>query len=228
VKVTVLRILILAPLLTGFSLLTAAPAAATAPLQCPAGQVPNWNNTVCMAPQAPYSLSGYGLPTQQKAVASGAVNSSPAMQRCNGIPVPFGVPCSAASPSVITQSISTTVAANNAANAAAATAAATAAAQAKQPSIVVVAGGPPGSGTVTDTVSTGTDSTAALESLMGDWYTGWIQYLAATLNFNIDNLQQISLTFSRLPPCFASQASACESAIWGILSQWVGPATGGS
>jgi hypothetical protein len=143
------------------------------------------------------------------------------MHDCNGIPVPLSVACSAASPSLATQSISTIVANNNAAVANAAAAAATAATAASQPAIVIVGAGQAGSGTVTPTLSTGTDSTSQLVSLLGDWYSGWMHYIAAAFNFDVGNIQNISSTFLRLQSCFQGQASACQSAIWQQIGQWV-------
>ena len=228
--VTALRIFALLPVLFSLSLATMAGAIAssTTPPQCPVGQVPNWDNSACISVGQPYTLSGYGAPTQQKAVPQGGLNGAPAMHDCNGTPVPLSVACSAASPSMITQSISTIVATNNAAVASASAAAAAAAAAAAQPSIMIVAAGPAGSGTVSPTLSTGTDSTALLVNLLGDWYSGWLQYIAAAFNFDVANLQVISTTFLRLPPCFLGQATACQSAVWQQIGAWVGDVTGGS
>jgi hypothetical protein len=182
-----------------------------------------------MAPTAQFSLGGYGVPTQQKAVPQGGVNSSPAMHDCNGIPVPLTLPCSAASPSLVTQPISSAVAAANTASAnAASTSNSSTTASSSAPAITIVGTGQAGSSTYTPVVSTGSDATAQLTGLLGDWYTGWMQYIAAAFNFDIGNLQNISSNFVRLPACFQGQASACETAIWQQISQWVPYAPGAS
>ena len=224
---TALQSFIAALLFAGLSVLTAGTAAAnpTTPPHCPTGQVPTWDNSGCMVPGQQFSLSGYAVPTQQSAVAQGTVNSAPAMHDCNGTPVPVSVACSAASPSMATEAISSIVANNNAAIANASAAATTAT---SQPSIAIVGAGQPGSGTFTPTLSTGTDSTSQLVGLLGDWYSGWMQYIAAAFNFDVGNIQSISSTFLRVPACFQGQASACESAVWQQISQWVPNVSGSS
>jgi hypothetical protein len=177
-----------------------------------------------MTPGQQYSLGSYSVPTQQKAVPQGGLNGAPAMHDCNGIPVPLTVPCSAASASMATQSITSIVANANAAVAGPSPSSSSGTASA--PSITIVGTGQPGSSTVTPTISTGTDSTAQLTSLLGDWYTGWMQYVAAAFNFDIGNLQSISSNFIRIPACFQGQATDCESAIWQQISQWVPYAPG--
>jgi hypothetical protein len=225
--VKVIRALAL-PLLLCSSLLTARAALAnpTSPPQCPAGQVPTWDNSGCMQPQQQYSLGSYGVPTQQKAVPQGGLNGAPAMHDCNGIPVPLTVSCSAASPTFATQSITSIVANANAAANSASTSSTSA--TSSQPAITIVGTGQPGSSTYTPTVSTGTDSTAQMTGLLGDWYTGWMQYVAAAFNFDIGNLQSISSNFVRIPACFEGQASACQTAVWQQISQWVPYAPGAS
>jgi hypothetical protein len=223
IRALTLSLLLCSSLLTARVVL----ASPTTPPQCPAGQVPTWDNSGCMQTQQQYSLGSYGPPTAQKAVPQGGLNGAPAMHDCNGIPAPLSVSCSAASPSFATQSITSIVANANAAAANSASSSSTTATP-SQPAITIVGTGQPGSSTYTPTVSTGTDSTAALTSLLGDWYTGWMQYVAAAFNFDIGNLQAISSNFQRIPSCFEGQASTCQTAIWQQISQWVPYAPGAS
>ena len=72
------------------------------------------------------------------------------------------------------------------------------------------------------------DATTALSTLLGSWYTGWMQYLQATFGLSDATVQQQAAAFAGLAPCAAGQADACKAAIWQQLSQMVGPAAGGS
>jgi hypothetical protein len=249
-------------LLVGLIVYAANGAEASSPPACPAGQVPNWNNTGCMAVQTTTSLSGYGLPTQQKAfLPGGSINGAPAMQDCNGISIPIGLPCSAAKPSLVTMPVSTiastvsapTQVAANQQTAPSSTLSSlgilsvssgsqtpsgpTVSAATPSGSTASTAAGPttgsPGP-TVTSSApsvispSTVADPTSALENLLGDWYSGWLQYLAGALNLSSDAQQSISTTFLGFAPCQQGQQDACEAAIWQLMQQLVGTNLNGS
>ncbi len=217
----------------GLSALATTAAQATSVPACPVGQVPNWNNTACMAIQQNPSYSGFSLPTGQKAyLPGGTVNSNPAIQDCNGVPIPLGQPCSAANPSLASlplSSVASTIATQ--------TSASTAVSSSPSPTITVSAGSsagaapsaatttaPPAESAATAaTVAGFTDPVQTLQNLLGDWYTGWLQYAAAALNLSSDAQKSVSTTFLAFPSCLQGQPQACEDAIWQSLSQWLGP-----
>jgi hypothetical protein len=163
-----------------------------------------------------------GIPIQQNVLPQHGLNVAPAMQDCNGIPVPVGRPCSSVTPSLITQPISTATSVS---------ASQVSASPAVQPSIVVAAAGAVSSAAPTPAVlpaSSTADPVGLLKNLLGDWYSGWLSYLQTSLGFTDTMIQQTSASFAILSPCVAGQAGACESAIWQQMSQWVGGAAGGS
>jgi hypothetical protein len=202
----------------------ARPVFASSPPSCPIGQVPKWDNSGCMAVQTQPSLAGIGIPSLQKAVPQGGLNGAPAMKDCNGIPVPILNSCQGVTPSLITQAISAPTPASSP------PLAGVPAAQ-QQPSIVVASAG---AGAALSAVapnlpaSATADPVAALRNLLGDWYSGWMSYLQSAMGFSDAMIQQTSASFAILPPCISGQATACESAIWQQMSQWVGPAAGGT
>lgn len=213
----------------GLAICTAGSAVASTQPACPAGQVPNWNNTACIAVQPAASIAGYGIPSQQKAyLPGGTVNSALAMQNCNGVAVPLGQPCSAATASSITMPVSELVATAQSQTSSSSVS------SSPPPSIIIDGPGPstpgaPISSTPGNTAANAfVDPMATLENLIGDWYTGWLQYLAAAFNFNQDNQETISAQFLSDTPCLQAQATACQAAIWQQISQWVGPSLGGS
>jgi hypothetical protein len=231
-----LRLLLI--LSIGAEALAVTAALATSVPACPVGQVPNWNNTGCMAVQTNPSYASYGIPSQEKAyLPGGTVNSNPAIQNCNGIPIPLGEPCSAAKPSLATMplsSVASTIASQTPSSTGSeappsgvisvsagqpASSAGAAASAAVSPSSPPLSESP----ATAAAVAAFSDPTQALTNLLGDWYSGWLQYAAGALNLSPAAQESVSTTFLAFPACLQGQQQACEDAIWASLSQWLGP-----
>lgn len=217
---------------------------------CPAGEIPNWNAPGCMQTQTALSLSGYGIPTQGKNLPEAGKDGAPAIQRCNGAPIPFGQPCpttaeaqaqaQARAPSATLSTYLATL---------------SAASTTSQPSITVSLPPPGGAlwgpaATVADpavpattsptqlaatssaaspvTLATPPDPTAELQGLLGDWYTNWMAYLTASFNWNQTAAAAIASAFAAIPACANGQADDCQAAIWQQIGPWANPAPSGS
>ncbi len=226
--VLTLERLLLLVLCLGMCAVTATQAQATSVPACPVGQVPTWNNSGCMATQTQPSVSGYGIPSAGKAyLPGGSVNANPAMQDCNGVPIPIGQPCSAAKPSLATlpvSSIPSTIASQSQSTTSSTPPSPAIHVSPGQPAADPLSGASAGaSGAFATTAAPTIDATATLEGLLGDWYTGWLSYVAGAFNFSPATQESISMTFLGFNACLQAQQQACEDAIWQSISQWIGP-----
>jgi hypothetical protein len=180
----------LATLLTALAVALARPPGTGAySLNCPVGQIPNWNNNACVPVQQPVSVPS-GLTTQQSVMPQSGPNGAPALRSCNGSPTPIGQPCPGdplPQPSAKTS----------------------------QPAITVSAA--PAGGPVVGAV---TQSNVSLQSLLGDWYTGWMSYFTSSLNWSDSNSAYVASIFATIPSCVQGQQQACEQAIWQQILPW--------
>jgi hypothetical protein len=225
---------------------------------CPAGQIRAYSGGGgCVSPQQSPSLSGYGLPYQTTNLPQAGLNGAPAIQRCNGTPVPFGQPCpgtvipaattlgqtaasghSSNNPSGISISLppSTTGSSVNATGAPPASymplATAASTAGGAGASTVTAASSGSAASPPTAALTPPANPTAALQGLLGDWYNGWIGYAATSLNWSDAQTAQVATYLASVAPCLANQKDACQAFIYQQLQVWLNapaaPSTSGS
>jgi len=159
-------------------------------VQCPPGQI-SLDGATCITPQAaPYVPSGLGF--QQSVLPESGPNGAPALRSCNGSPTPIGQPCPGdPQPQAATKTSS-------------------------QPAISVSLA-PAGLGPIGGPI---TQATVSLQSLLGDWYSGWMSYLGSALKWSDSNTAYVAAIFGTIPACIQGQQTACEQAIWQQILPW--------
>jgi len=159
-------------------------------VQCPPGQI-SLDGSNCITPQAaPYVPSGIGA--QQSVLPQAGPNGAPALRSCNGMPTPIGQPCPGdPQPQAAAKTSS-------------------------QPAISVSLA-PAGIGPIEGPV---TQATVSLQSLLGDWYTGWMSYLGSALKWSDSNTAFVASNFGTIPACLQGQQTSCEQAIWQQILPW--------
>jgi hypothetical protein len=193
---------------------------------CPAGQIPAFSGSGCVAPQQNPSLGGYGIPSQANNLPHSGLNGAPAIQRCNGSPVPFGQPC----PGTVIPA--TTSGQAGSAGAGAGSPYGISVALAPSTSSVTVAppvpytppaavSGTGGSTTSAVAATPPANPTAALQGLLGDWYSSWIAYTANALTWSDAQTTQVTAYLASVAPCSAGQKDACEAFIYQQLQVWL-------
>jgi hypothetical protein len=131
-----------------------------------------------------------GIGAQQSVLPESGPNGAPALRSCNGSPTPIGQPCPGDPKPQGTTSA--------------------------QPAISVSLA-PAGSGPIVGPV---TQATVGLQSVLGDWYTGWMSYLATALNWSDANQSYIAALFGTIPGCAQGQQSQCQQGVWVQILPW--------